>query len=162
MQSTVLSKHKCKCDYMLLPGREHCQGDVVFVLDSSASVGALNWSVTLQFVIDVMKGLKISSSGTHVSVVIYSMVVETCFGLTKYFSMDDIEPVVISLAYMAGPSNAADAIKTMHQLFTQHSRDAKKVGVVITDGQFNVNEARTFPEAELAQTDGIEMFIIGT
>jgi len=136
----------------------------VFVLDSSGSIGILNWAVSLQFVIDVMKGLKISSEGTHVSVVIYSTEVETCFGLDTYHSVDDIEPIVFNLEYMAGVTNTADGIMVMHQILKDQGRGsniATPIGVVITDGVSNVDESRTILEAKAARDDGIQMFAIG-
>ena len=134
------------------------------MLDSSGSIGFLNWSVSTQFVIDVMKGLKISSEGTHVSVVIYSTEVETCFGLDTYHSVGDIEPIVFNLEYMAGVTNTADGIMVMHQMLKAEGRRpniATPIGVVITDGVSNVDESRTIPEAKAAQDDGIQMFAIG-
>ena len=143
---------------------EDCIGDVVFVMDSSGSIGSYNWSVSLQFVIDVMKGLNISSKGTHVSVVIYSTTVAACFGLNDYDSVNDIEPVVFNLEYMAGVTNTADGIMVMHQLLNTEGRGkdkASRIGVVITDGVSNVDAARTIPEAQDAQQDDIEMFAVG-
>ena len=134
------------------------------MLESSGSIGFLNWSVSTQFVIDVMKGLKISSEGTHVSVVIYSTEVETSFGLDTYHSVDDIEPIVFNLEYMAGVTNTADGIMVMHQMLKAEGRGpniATPIGVVITDGVSNVDESRTIPEAKAAQDDGIQMFAIG-
>ena len=137
---------------------------MVFVLDSSGSIGFWNWSFAVQFVTDVMKGLKVSSEGTHVGVVMYSTEVETCFGLTAYYSMDEIEPIVLNLEYMAGVTNTADGIMVMHQILKDQRRDANvatPIGVVITDGAFNIDKERTIPEAKSAQNDGIQMFSIG-
>ena len=102
--------------HVLLQAEGSCVGDVIFVLDSSGSIGFLNWSVSAQFVLDVMQKLKISQEGTHVGVVIYSTNVETSFGLNTYFSVAEIEPVMLNLFYMAGVTNTADGIKTMHEI----------------------------------------------
>ncbi|KAK2181974.1 hypothetical protein NP493_373g02048 [Ridgeia piscesae] len=110
-----------------------------------------------------MKGLKISSEGTHVSVIIYSTEVEACFTLTTYLSVDDLEPVVFNLEYMAGVTNTADGIMVMHQMLKDQGRGsdiATPIGVVITDGVSNVDESRTIPEADLAKADGIQMFAV--
>ena len=141
-----------------------CIGDVVFVIDSSGRIGSYNWTISLQFVIDVMKGLKISSKGTHVGVVIYSTTVAACIGLKEYDSVVDIEPVVFNLEYMAGMTNTADAIKEMHQILNTEGRGkdkATRIGVVITDGVSDIDEPRTIPEARDAQQDNIDMFAVG-
>ena len=147
-----------------MPAEGDCIGDVVFVIDSSGSIGSYNWSVSLQFVIDVMKGLKISSKGTHVGVVVYSTMVASCFGLNEYYSVDDVEPAVFNLEYMAGLTNTADGIMVMHNIFTDDGRDkdtATRIGVVITDGRSNLDAERTIPEALDANQDDIEMFAVG-
>ncbi|KAK2151819.1 hypothetical protein NP493_2565g00008 [Ridgeia piscesae] len=163
-RSAAGQEQKIRCNTQSCEPRDgDCIGDVVFVLDSSGSIGFLNWSVSTQFVIDVMKGLKISSEGTHVSVVIYSTEVETCFGLDTYHSVDDIEPIVFNLEYMAGVTNTADGIMVMHQILKDQGRGsniATPIGVVITDGVSNVDESRTILEAKAARDDGIQMFAI--
>ena len=141
-----------------------CIADVVFVVDSSGSIGSLNWSVSLQFVIDFMKGLNIKADGTRVSVVIYSTEVELSFGLTQYYSMAAIEPVVFNLEYMAGVTNTADGIKKMREVISSEGRGtniATPIGVVITDGASNVDAARTLVEANDAKAEDIIMFSVG-
>ncbi|KAI0236841.1 hypothetical protein LSAT2_012610 [Lamellibrachia satsuma] len=140
-----------------------CIADVVFVLDSSGSIGSLNWSVSLQFVIDVMKGLNIKADGTRVSVVIYSTEVKLSFGLTQYYSMAVIEPIVFNLKYMAGITNTADGIKKMREVIASEGRGpniATPIGIVITDGKSNVDAARTLVEANGAKAEDIVMFSV--
>ncbi|KAI0236837.1 hypothetical protein LSAT2_012606, partial [Lamellibrachia satsuma] len=140
-----------------------CIGDVVFVLDSSGSIGFSNWAVSLQFVIDIMKGLKVKRSLTHVSIVTYSTEEVLNFDLNQYSSMADIEPIVFGIEYLAGVTNTADGIKRMHEVLKDGGRGADKatpIAIVITDGVSNVDESRTIPEAKLAQDDGIQMFAV--
>ena len=120
--------------------------------------------MSAQFVIDVMQKLKISKEGTHVSVVIYSTDVETSFDLNTYFSVEDIEPVLLKLVYMAGVTNTADGIKVMHEIIKAQGRDAEKAtptAIVVTDGKSNVDPHRTIIEAQRARADGIPMFAVG-
>ena len=111
-----------------------------------------------------MKGLKISEDGTRVAVIIYSTEVETSFGLTEYYSMVDIEPVVFGLTYMAGVTNTADGIMEGRRMIADQGRGtnvAQPIMCLITDGKSNVDTARTLPEAQLAKDAGIEVFSIG-
>ena len=50
--------------------------DIVFVIDSSTSIGEQDWWKTKQFVIDVSKGLKIGPQESKVAMVTYSSVAE--------------------------------------------------------------------------------------
>ena len=148
----------------MFAARGECIGDVVFVVDSSGSIGSKNWKIAVQFIIDVMKGLKVSPEGTHVSVITFSTEVEISFGLNVYFSMSNIELVVFDLVYMAGVTNTADGIKAMHQLVLSEGRNPDEVtpiAVVITDGVSTIDAPRTLPEAEAAKNDSIEMFVVG-
>ena len=45
------------CTLLLVSGR--CHADVIFILDSSASVGSFNWAHTKQIVMDMVQGLKV-------------------------------------------------------------------------------------------------------
>ena len=36
-----------------------CKADIVFIMDSSASIGSLNWFHLKQFVLDLVQGLKV-------------------------------------------------------------------------------------------------------
>lgn len=45
----------------------NCTADLIFVLDSSGSIGFMNWFVVKQFVIDVVKGLKVKYIFTRTS-----------------------------------------------------------------------------------------------
>jgi hypothetical protein len=70
--------------YLNLPllAVEGCgKADVVFVFDSSASIGERNWWVTKQFAIDIIKGLIIDADESRIGAVIYSEEAETRFVL---------------------------------------------------------------------------------
>jgi len=126
--------------------------------------GSKNWKTAVQFVIDVVKGLKVSKEGTHVSVLTFSTTVEVSFGLNEFFSVSDIEPVVFDLTYMAGVTNTADAIKVMHEQIKSEGRDpeiATPIAVIITDGVPTIDAPRTELEATSAKEDGIEIFVVG-
>ena len=146
---------------VFFPDDDDCIGDVLFALDSSGSVTGYNWIVILQFVIDVIKGLKISNTETRVGVIIFSTEVETCFQLNEYFTIEDLEREVFSCRYMAGATNIADALKRIREVFNATGRpDTAWIGVLTTDGHDNIDYARTIPEANLTKHD-VDMFVVG-
>ena len=86
------------------------------------------------------------------------------FGLTQYYSMAAIEPVVFNLEYMAGVTNTADGIKKMREVIASEGPDpnmATPIGVVITDGASNVDKPRTLVEANGVKAEDIIMFSVG-
>ena len=151
-------------DTFSLTARGECIGDIVFVLDSSGSIGMLNWVITLQFAIDIMKGLQISLLKTHVSVVTYSTEVETSFNLLDHFDVADIAPIVFGRGYTAGMTNTADGIKEMRKQFDLYARGndiAQPIAILLTDGKSNIDPDRTIPEANLARAENIYMMAVG-
>ena len=95
---------------------------MVFVMDSSGSIGSLNWMSSVQFVIDVIKGVKDSKDDTYVGVVTFSNDVYIGLDL-NYYSMDFIEQTVFQLDYKAGDRNTAKGIKEMTDMFMSSGRD---------------------------------------
>ena len=138
-----------------------CISDVVFVMDSSGSMGRYNWTVVKQFVIDVIKGLKVADEDTHVGVVTFSTEVERNYEL-ETITADNVEDV-FSLRYLAGVTNTADAIAAMVDMFYSGRplSEAKRIAVVITDGASNVDHNKTIPEAETAKASGITIYSVG-
>lgn len=67
--------------------------DVVFVLDSSYKVGALNWDITKQLVIDVIGLLDVSDNdgAVRVGVISYATFVENAVPLGDYDSKADLQ-----------------------------------------------------------------------
>lgn len=65
--------------------------NVIFVLDSSQSVGELNWYVVKQFVIDVISKLTIGPDQTHVGLVIYATDVQAVIPLNKHMNAEDLK-----------------------------------------------------------------------
>ena len=163
LPSTLYHASFTRNTLVFLPDDDDCIGDVVIALDSSGSVKNYNWAISLQFVIDVMKGLKISQTKTHVGVVIFSTEVETSFQLNEYFTMVDLEPLVFSLDYMAGATNIADALKRIREVHHATGRPVTggaTIGVIITDGYDNIDYERTVPEATVTKQT-VNMFAVG-
>ena len=52
-----MTSFKLVCFVLVVIG--NCTADIMFVLDSSGSIGYMKWFVAKQFVIDVVKGLKV-------------------------------------------------------------------------------------------------------
>ena len=50
----------------------------------------------------------------------------------------------------------------MRQLMTSYKRpDVRKIAIVFTDGDGNVDERKTISEAEEAKREGIDIFVVG-
>ena len=90
-----------------------CRRDVVFILDSSVTVGKLNWFVIKQFVTDIIRGLKIIDDQTRVGVVTFSSMAVTNFHLQQYDDVDEIAQKIWDMSYLSGGTNIADGISVI-------------------------------------------------
>ena len=156
-------KQEIKCHTQSCEKVDGCgKADILYVLDSSGSVGDLNWFIEKQFTIDVSKALDIGSDETRVGVVSYSTEVSLDLGLGDNNDMDDIEEAIWGIPWMAGYTNTADGIRLARKEFAEEARTGvKKIMVVVTDGNSNVLNETTIPQADLARAEGILVFVIG-
>ena len=141
----------------------NCGAEVIFLLDSSESVGFLDWYVIKQFVTDMAQGLKVAEDQTRIGVVSFSNTARNDIYLGEY---DDPEPDMLAaiwdIPYMAGARNTADGIRSMHDMFLARRRSyVQQIGIVLVDGDAQLNREDTIPNARAAVDDGIEIFVIG-
>ncbi|KAK2178276.1 hypothetical protein NP493_550g05031 [Ridgeia piscesae] len=123
------------------PAVGNCTADVIFVIDSSASINFMNWYVAKQFVMDVIQGLKVSEHQTRIGLVSYSTMVRLDILLGEYFTAEpDMLPEIWQTPYMAGVTNTADGILEMHKMFQSRKRPyVQQIGILLTDGLSNIN-----------------------
>ncbi|KAK2161998.1 hypothetical protein NP493_1548g00037 [Ridgeia piscesae] len=155
MQEIMCNMQDCE------PVTGDCRGDIVFILDSSHSIGSQNWFVVKQFVMDVIHGLKISADQTRVGVVSFATMTVNNFHLQEYYDVDEMAEKIWEMAYLAGSTNTADGIMFMRQMMAMHRRpDVQQIAILLTDGVSNVDAGRTIPEADAAKDEDIEIFVV--
>ncbi|KAI4873112.1 hypothetical protein NFI96_015544, partial [Prochilodus magdalenae] len=120
--------------------------DLVFVIDSSESIGEYNYTIAKNFVIGVTDRLgKITKgvsdlSGTRLGVVQYSHLSEV-----EVIRMDDrrississFKSKVKDMEWIAGGTWTISALKYTYEQFLMLGRQTKMAVVVITDGQYD-------------------------
>uniref|UniRef100_A0A8C7PI37 Collagen, type XXVIII, alpha 1b n=1 Tax=Oncorhynchus mykiss TaxID=8022 RepID=A0A8C7PI37_ONCMY len=109
--------------------------EMVFVIDSSESVGPDNFNVVKDFVNALVDRASVSRETTHVGVVLYNL----------------------------GPGTfTGSAIHQANQVFRAARPGVRKVAIVITDGQADERDTVRLEEAvKEANGSNIEMFVIG-
>ena len=139
-----------------------CIGDFVFALDSSGSIGFMNWFILKQFAMDVIQGIVLDSEDTRVGSVVYSTVSGVAFPITAKQTKAQVVDAVWETGYTAGATNTADAIEqARHMLLANTRAGIAQFIVLITDGASNVDKTRTIVEAQLARNRDIFMFVVG-
>lgn len=87
------------------------------------------------------------------------------FFLTNYTSKGDIERAIRSIPAGNGQTNTYEGLQKMRRdIFNEDNGDRPEVpnvGIVITDGESNINDWLTVDEAERARNEGIKLFSVG-
>ncbi|KAM4630454.1 collagen, type XXVIII, alpha 1a [Polymixia lowei] len=136
--------------------------ELVFVIDSSESVGPENFEVVKDFVNALIDRVSVSREASRVGVVLYSHVEMVVVSLKQQSSQDDIKAAVRKMPYLGEGTFTGSAILRARQLFQASRPGVRKVAVLLTDGQADRRDA-VQPEdaASEAHAAGIEMFVIG-
>ncbi|KAK2166553.1 hypothetical protein NP493_1316g01004 [Ridgeia piscesae] len=156
------NKQKIPCHtHSCVPVVGKCRGDLVFVLDSSQSIKALQWFIVKQFVMDIIRGLNVNAKQTRVGVVVYSTWVEDVFHLQQHDDVDVMLKTVWEIGYMAGVTNTAGGIKSMRHMMARYKRsNVKQIAIIVTDGKSNLDDEFTIPEANKAKKENIEILVV--
>ena len=143
--------------------RGTCKADVVIVFDSSASIGYWNWYALKQFVMDIIKKLKVSKSNTHISLVRFSNEVVVDMTLTDEFDPLLIRDFVWKRPFMAGTTNTQAALVAMLDVSQTTGRHGTvpQIGITVTDGKSNVFSHRTILRAQDAMVAGMQLIAVG-
>ncbi|KAK3591356.1 hypothetical protein CHS0354_040317 [Potamilus streckersoni] len=142
----------------------HSQADIVFLLDSSGSVGADNFQKMLGFVKDVVNSFNIGQMDVQVGVETFATNAKTEFTLNQYHDSNSIQAAVGKINYVPGYTHTGEALKYMREhsfLAAAGDRpDVPNIAIVVTDGQSN-NHALTVSEAKLTQATNVTVLALG-
>lgn len=140
--------------------------DLVFMLDSSSSLGVVNnpdvnFLKEVAFVIDVIKLGNIDFQQSRVSVITYSDVVI----LRQYFSESELLSSVIRLPFLGGNTYTHIALQLMLDELKYLKAVSKgrrpAVGVVLTDG-VSTRPKLTSSAAKTLHDEGFRIVVFGT
>lgn len=136
--------------------------ELVFVIESSASVGAANFEVVKDFVNAFIDQVFLSSEASRIGVVLNSNVDMVAVSLMQKYSQDDIKAAIRKMPYLGEGRYTGSAIHRANQLFQASRLGVRKVAVLLTDGQADPRDVLQ-PEdtAAEAHAAGIEVFVIG-
>ncbi|CAD5123379.1 DgyrCDS11735 [Dimorphilus gyrociliatus] len=138
------------------------KADVTFLLDSSGSVGQINWYAATNFTWFVIDSLPYP-------VVNYGVVSfgnqASAYNFLKNVPKNptDIKTTLKNLRWKNQYTNTSGALYKMRTELFQHSdrKDVANIGVLITDGPSNKDIELTVPEARRCQNDNIDLITIG-
>lgn len=147
--------------------------DLVFVFDSSGSVGRFNFSVEKEFAINITRVFSIGPDATQIGAVAYSGVTYHTTPLDSLTSDQAVREGLEAIPYneiKVGrvSTNTSGAILTVRGSVFTDSGGARplqsafpRVVILITDGRSNIDEKLTIPSARALHRDGVVVFAVG-
>ena len=103
-QFLVGSKYAC-VNFLSTATCGGLQGDVIFVLDSSGSVGCSNFYTMLTFVSDMVNDFDIGSDLVRVGVIKYDWNIYLEIDLNSYTDKTLLRAAILNIAYTGGATN---------------------------------------------------------
>ncbi|XP_051283353.1 collagen alpha-1(XXVIII) chain isoform X1 [Dicentrarchus labrax] len=137
--------------------------ELVFVIDSSESVGPENYEIIKDFVNALVDRVTVGRNATRIGLVLYSLEVKLVFNLARYVTKQDIKQAIRNIPYMGEGTYTGTAIrKATQEAFYSSRLGVSKVAIVITDGQTDKREPVKLDIAvREAHAANIEMFALG-
>ncbi|KAI5092412.1 collagen, type XXVIII, alpha 1b precursor [Silurus meridionalis] len=136
--------------------------DLVFVIDSSESVGPDNFEVIKDFVNSLIDRVSVRPNITHVGIVLYSHVTTVIGDLHQPLTSDEVKSAVRQMPYMGEGTYTGSALNQANQLFRSGRPGVRKVALLITDGQMDRRDVFKLEDVVRdAHASGVEMFVIG-
>ena len=133
--------------------------DLVFVLDSSTSIGSDRYESLREFSESVASALTIGPQDSLVGAIVFSRSASIQFNLQEHTSVETLLPALNpGLPYLTGRTDTGEALQLLlssAQNGTMGLRDGRThIAIVVTDGESN-DRARTRAAADALHASGI-------
>jgi uncharacterized protein YegL len=137
--------------------------DVIFVLDSSGSVGISNFQTMKTFVTNVISDFSIGPTKTRVGVINFASDVDESIPLGSINNASSLNAAIDSIPYIDSGTRTHLALNLLRTGAFNNSRvneGIPRVAIVLTDGQSNDPEATVLASTLLHQA-GINVYAFG-
>lgn len=137
------------------------KADIMFLVDSSGSIGHENFIKMKTFMKNLVRKSQIGADRVQIGVVQFSDINKEEFQLNKYISQSEISDAIDQMAHIGKTTLTGDALKFVSQYFspTKGARpDVRKFLILITDGE--AQDAVKDPAVTLRQ-EGIIIYSVG-
>ncbi|XP_029104338.1 collagen alpha-1(XXII) chain-like [Scleropages formosus] len=146
-------------------GCKNVHYDLVFILDTSSSVGKENFEKVRQWVANIAESFDIGPEKTRVAVVRYSDRPTTEFNLGRYKTLEDVKRAARNIKYLGGNTMTGDAISYItSNVFTERAgarppdHGIQRVAILMTDGR---SQDYVLEPSKAAHQAGIRLFAVG-
>ena len=139
--------------------------DVVFVIDTSGSIGSSRFELIREFTANITTELINSSPDSAVGVILFASSAYLHFNLQTYTSLNALLSAIYNLPYSSGGTDTAEALNLL--LTTAQNgalglrNDSSKVAIVITDGHSNNHYATSSAADALHASNIFDVYAVG-
>ena len=138
--------------------------DIVFLLDSSVSVGTTNFEKQINFVADFAGTFDIAPNVVRVGVVTFASVANNEFNLNTFRGRAETINAINNIEYISGGTRTDLALNyardTSFSIGAGDRPEVPNILIVITDGKSNEPEL-TRQEADILRQLGVKVFAVG-
>ena len=146
-----------------------CSGDspqdVIFVIDTSGSIGSSRFQLIKDYTANIITELIRSSPNNAVGVILFATSAHIEFNLQAHASLSTLLSAIDNLPYSGGRTDTAEALTLL--LSTAKSgalglrNNSTKVVIVITDGKSNSRYATISAAAALHTSNMFDVYAVG-
>lgn len=139
------------------------KADVVFIMDSSGSIGASDYAKEKGFVKEIAKVFQISPNASRISTIIYDSRPELIFDFNKYTDEPGVSGAIDSLPYLGKQTRIDKALALAVSVFTQSRPSVPRIAIILTDGK-QTQDYDAIPLEVAAQPLhdlGVKVYVIG-
>ena len=139
--------------------------DVVFVIDTSGSIGSSRFQLIREFTANLTIELINSSPNSAVGVILFASSAYIRFNLQTYTSLNTLLTAIDNLPYSGGGTDTAEAL-TLLLTAAQNGvldfrNDSTKVAIVITDGRSSSRSATLSAAVALHASNIFDVYAVG-
>ncbi|GFO22499.1 collagen alpha-5(vi) chain [Plakobranchus ocellatus] len=142
------------------------QIDMVFMLDTSSTVGSVNFEQIKDYIIEFLYFAHIRVGNIRVGVMTFSDTPRMEFNMLSYVGNENgLNQAVRAIQYRAGGTNLGSALRFVReQMYTVANGDrqeAPDVVIMISGSMATIGQDRTVVEAEATRAAGIQVYGLG-
>lgn len=132
-------------------------------MDSSGSIGKVDYDLEKQFVKDLTDVFRVSPNETRVSTIIYSDAPKLVFDFDKYSSKETIKAAIDNLEFLRKRTRIDKALAMAVTVFSKSRPSVPRIAFVLTDGaQTEDWDAKPLDVAVSPLHDlGVQVYVIG-
>ncbi|CAD5113974.1 DgyrCDS3137 [Dimorphilus gyrociliatus] len=141
------------------------RADIIFLVDSSGSVGRDNFYKILKFIVKITSDMQVSQNHTRIGIATYSNDARIEYYLNEFNKSSELENISQRIPYRYGGSHVAKGFEVIcNEAFVLNKGDrpsAPNFIVLISDGVSNIRKWMTIRQAEECKDSGVRIFGLG-